>query len=292
MYENGLSFSSGLDENVKDLLKRISINKASLMIIDGGVGEGKTTLAVHIGDYYNELNGQGPLDFKKQLARGGADFLQKLRVCYAEKLPVCIYDESGDFNRRGALTAFNAMLNRTFETFRAFKVLIILVLPSFKVLDNDLFDKQIPRLLLHCDKRTEDYGNYKGFSLYRMFYIKQKMEKLTVKPFAYNLVEPNFYGHFLDLTPERAKELDVISTKGKLSILKKAEIQIEGLIGYSDIARKVGRSVVWCRIEINKLKIKPDRIIGMQRYFKNDIVNILADRIEIKKWYAATAKRK
>lgn len=283
LYENELPFSSGLDENLKDLQKRIELNKASLMIIDGGVGEGKTTLAVECGDYYNGLYGLPPLDFKRQLARGGADFLQKLRVCFADGLPVCIYDESGDFNRRGALTAFNAMLNRTFETFRAFKVLVILVLPSFSVLDNDLFDKQIPRLLLHLDRRNENYGHYKGFSLYRMFYLKKKMEKFIVKPFAYSHVEPNFYGQFLDLTPARAKELDIISTKGKLSILKKAEIKIEGLVGYTEIAHKLGRSVIWCRIAINKLKIKPDRIIGMQRYFKDDIINILADLIEAKK---------
>ena len=37
-------------------------------------------------------------------------------------LHVIVYDEAGDFNRRGALTKSNAQLNRAFEACRAFKI--------------------------------------------------------------------------------------------------------------------------------------------------------------------------
>ena len=71
-----------------------------------------------------------------------------MNVCYQERFPAAGYDEAGDFNKRDSLSNFNAMINRTFETFRAFKIVVVLVLPSFSVLDNQLFDNMIPRLLL------------------------------------------------------------------------------------------------------------------------------------------------
>jgi len=283
-YDHGLPFDKKLGENIASLVARIKGNKASLLINDGGVGEGKTTMMVHEADYVNKLNGLEPitLEAKKhpQLALGGQDFIKKLRVCFEKDLPVIIYDEAGDFNRRGSLTRFNAMINRTFETFRGFKILVILGLPSFSVIDQDLFDKNIPRLLLHLYNRNDKQGNYKGFSLYRMMYIKQKMSKLTVKPFAYDIVQPNFRGHFKDLDPIRAAALDRISTLGKIDVLKKAEVKIEGLMPYTEIGTKLGRSVVWVRMAVGKLKMKPTRIINRLRYFSEDQVNRLADHLD------------
>ena len=284
LYKHGLPFSEILAVNIKDLVDRIKFNKASMVIVDGGVGEGKTTLAVEIADYVNSLYNFPDIKLElkdhPQLAQGGADFLKQLRVCYEKKLVVIVYDEAGDFNRRGALTRFNAMLNRTFETFRGFKILVILCLPSFSVLDSDIMNKQIPRLLLHTDNRTMESGNFRGYSLYRMMYIADKMKKLVVKPFAYDLVEPNFYGHFLDLDSKRAKNLDKISTKGKMEVLKKAEVRIEGLMNYSEISKKLGRSVIWARMVVSKLRIKPTRIISRVRYFDEAVVNRLADYLE------------
>lgn len=283
-YDHGLPFSEKLKENIVDLVHRIRNKKASLLIIDGGVGEGKTTLAVEIADLVNEGEGIGKIRLEinnhPQLALGGSEFLKQLRICYETNLPVIVYDEAGDFNKRGALSRFNAMLNRTFETFRGFRILVILCLPSFNVLDVDLMDKQIPRLLLSLSNRSNKYGKFRGYSLYRMMYIKEKMKKLVVKPFAYNLVEPNFYGQFLDLTPERAKQLDKISTKGKIDVLKKSEIKIEGLMGYNEVATKLSRSIPWVRMAVSRLKIKPTRIINKARYFNEDIVNRLSDFIE------------
>lgn len=281
VYEHGLPFSKILGINIKDLLNRIDINKASLAIVDGGVGEGKTTLGTEVADFVNKENNLHPikLEIKQhpQLAQGGEAFLKQLRICYEKNLPVIVYDEAGDFNRRGALTRFNAMINRTFETYRAFKILVILCLPSFGVLDNEIFLKGIPRLLLHLDKRNIEYGYFRGYSLYRMMYIKDRMKKLVVKNFAYDLVEPNFRGNFLDLEPHRIKQLDRLTTKGKIDALKKAEIKIEGLINYNDISQKVGRSVVWVRVACSRLRIKPKRLIHRIKYFDNEVINRLAD---------------
>lgn len=278
MYKNGLPFNNELANNLEDQKTRIKKNKASLIIVDGGVGEGKTTLTVHIADY---LNGK-PIVFNEQLAMGGKDFLTKLRTCFKKKHPVIIYDEAGDFNKRGALTRFNAMLNRTFETYRAFKIIVILVLPNFNVLDNDIFDKRIPRLLVNCWARTETYGNFRGYGYYRMLYLRQKMTKLIVKPQAYSFTRPNFHGHFKDLDPERSKALDKLSTAGKMKELKGAEIGIEGLVTYTDIATKLACSIGKVQMNLRELKLKPKKYIDKKAYFKNDIIDMLADYIDKK----------
>jgi hypothetical protein len=280
LYSNGLPYDKKLQENIASLDKRVFDNFASMLILDGGVGHGKTTLAVEVADSVNKIHGLGKIDFSKQLAMGAADFLRKLRICFEEELPVIIYTEAGDFNKRGSLTKLNAILNRTFETFRAFKILVILDLPSFHVLDNDLLDKQIPRLLLHVSTRQSTYGNYQGYSLYRMMYIKAKMGKLIVKPFAYELVDANFRGHFLNLPKDRAKLLDKVSIKGKLKILRKSEIEASGLVNYNMLASKIEMSPRWIKAAIKKLKIKHERVIDHAKYFPDTIVNRLIDYAE------------
>jgi len=85
LYKHGLPFSEKLAENIRDLIDRIKFNKASMIIVDGGVGEGKTTLMVEIADYVNSLYGfqEIKLELKDhpQLALGGTSFLKQLRVC-------------------------------------------------------------------------------------------------------------------------------------------------------------------------------------------------------------------
>jgi len=284
-YDNGLPFQGTLDTNIIEWKDRVlKKNKAAMIIIDGGVGEGKTTLSVHIADFINgayEKQKDGTyktiknnfIDFKKQLSMGGEDFRKKLKGCFNEHLPVCIYDEAGDFEKRGSLTRFNAEMNRVFETYRAFKVVVILTLPSFKVLDNHLLDKQIARALVHCRDRNNFYGAYNGYSLYRMFYIQEKMKKLIVSPFAYNLVQPNFRGNFLDLLPARAQELDKLTTKGKLGILD--EVEVKGYINYAHISKYIGRSIVWVKKKVNQLGIIPAKTHKNKAYFEKNILETL-----------------
>ena len=282
LYAHGLPFSTGLDTNLKQLQKRVDGRKSAMLIIDGGLGEGKTTLGIEIGDYINSLNGFGKIEIDgPQLALGGVDFLKKLRICYDEKRPCIIYDEAGDFSKRGSLSNFNAMMNRTFETFRAFKCIVILVLPNFDVLDQEIIDKNIPRLLLHLKNRSDRQGNYHGYSLYRIQLLKARMKKMNIKNFAYTTVWPNFSGHFLDLDPERSKELDRVSSKNKINVLRKAEVKIEGLLTYPELATKLFKSIDWVRRAVSNLKIKPAREIQRVKYFSTDALNVLSEHSDV-----------
>jgi len=288
LYKHGLPFSEVLSWNLKDLDDRVWGKKASLIIIDGGVGEGKTTLIVECLDYINSLHGHPAIEIEgekracgPQLAMGGADFLKKLTVCHELKL-VCIgYDEAGDFSKRGSLTGFNAMLNRTFDTFRGYKILVILGLPNFNILDNNLFDNQIPRLLIHCRNRTKMSGNFDAYGLDEMNWIRFWMGKWPKhRTKAYGMVIPNFRGHFLDISPKRSRELDRVSTRSKLAILKKSSIKIEGLLSYPEMATKLDRSVIWVRKAVANLKIKNSRTVDKAKYFEPEVLNQLAEHLD------------
>ena len=281
VYKNGLPFSSKLDLFLQKSQGRVDNHKAVMIIIDGGLGEGKTTLMIHILDYINKINNLPPVEIDgPQLAMGGIDFLKKMRVCFETKLPCIGYDEAGDFSRRGSLTQFNAMLNRTFETFRAFKCIVVIVLPAFWVLDHELIDKNIPRALLHLSSRNNKWGNYKGYSLNGIQLLKYRMGKMSVKNYAYSTVWPNFYGHFLDLDHDRSKELDKLSSKNKLEILRKSEVKIEGLLTAAELATKLFKSLTWVYTGIKNLKLKPARKIGSVRYFDISTLNELSELLD------------
>lgn len=274
---SGLPFLKPLDTNIQELQERVNRKKASLIIIDGGIGEGKTTLVTHVLDYINSLNGLPLIDLGgEQLAMGGSDFMNKIRICYDKKMPCIGYDEAGDFSKRGSLTAFNAMLNRTFDTFRAFKCIVVLALPNFNVLDNSLMDKNIPRFLLHLEDRTNNQGNYDCFSLYRMCLLKARINKYKIKNYAFAKIHPNFKGHFLDLCPERSAQLDEICTKNKLSISQKNQMKLEGLMSIVDMSNKFSNTTRTINNWIKDLKLKPTSVIGGKNYYNQ----ICVQRIE------------
>lgn len=288
LYKHGLPFSEVLSWNLKDLDDRVQGHKASLIIVDGGVGEGKTTLIVEILDHINKLHEHPVIIIEDekgnagcQLSMGGADFLKKLSVCFEQK-EVCMgYDEAGDFSKRGSLTKFNSMLNRTFETYRGYKILVVLGLPNFNVLDPNMFDNQIPRLLLHCHSRTDKYGSFDAYGLDEMNWIRFWMQKWPKhKTKAYGKVIPNFRGHFLDIAPSRSRELDRVSTKNKIKILRKSAIKIEGLLSYSELAIKVEKSVIWVKKAVNALGVKPVKKLDNIAYFDPELSDRLADVIE------------
>lgn len=274
-YDHGLPFSKPLDESILGLRKRIEGKKASMVVIDGGVGEGKTTLAVEVAENYQGKR----LDISKQYAMGGDDFQEKLVICYDSGLNVLIYDEAGDFNSRGALTGFNQMLNRVFDTFRAFKILVILVLPNFKVLDTPLFDKAIPRLLIHCYNRSMKWGDFSVYSLYRMYFLREKLKKYTVPSYAYTGTTPNYRGHFLDLAPSKSIELEKISIAGKKQIVNDNILSNRGLVSYKDIAKKLSRSVVWVKKKIQVHKFKVEYKHKRMNYFNKEVIEVLRAEI-------------
>jgi len=289
LYANGLPFTDPLGRNIDKQLERLDNKKASCIIIDGAIGMGKTTLAKLVMDYINGKNNKGPvlLNIKQhpQLSLGGKEFTSCFRETYRLGYKVITYDEAGDFNRRGAIRAFNQMINRLFETYRGFRILVIICLPTFHILDSQLFTNEIPRMLIHITQRNNKYANFKTYSLSGMNWIRYWYDKLPLgaKHKCYGKVMPNFHGHFLNLSKEDDKALDILSTHGKKNLLKKTEKELKGLVSYTEVAEKLGKSVVWVRQAVYKLKIKHKSMMDSRKMFDKDIIDRLIDYQEEKK---------
>lgn len=211
-----LLFSKVLADSVDELRDRIELGKASMMLVDGQIGLGKTTVAVEAAEYY-----QGsPIDLDIQIAMGFNQFAKKLDICVEKGYKVIIYDEAGDFDKRGAMSKINRMLNRIFDTYRTYKILVIMILPNFSVLESQLFLKAIPRFLVHIEDRDEKKAEFKMFGLMQMMYLKDYMSRLIVPFDAYKRVFTPYTGVFYNLPAARAAQLDKLSTEGKRQVLR------------------------------------------------------------------------
>jgi len=285
LYEYGTAFTKSLKKNIDIQLERVENKRASMIVIDGAVGTGKTTLAVEIMDYINSKTGKDKVILNPkehpQIALGGKEFIGCFNKCYKEGYKVLTYDEGGDFSKRGAITKLNRTLNRAFETYRGFKILVIICLPNFSILDSLLFENEIPRLLVHITDRSKYQGEYFLYSLSQMNWLRYWFNKLNVatRKKAFSYVLPNAKGHFKNLPPMREKELDKLSTAGKSKVWKETEIQLEGLYSYKELAKALNITHQHVRTKVNKLKIKHVRMIDRVKYFDKSVFDKLNDTL-------------
>lgn len=269
-YQNGLKFDNTLAKNLDGSMQRVRARKASCLAVDGGVGEGKTTLAVEMAQYIEWKHGN-EFDKELQIGMGGKNFMKAIDYAVSKKKKVVVYDEAGDFNTRASLTYFNQNLNRVFETFRATGIIVILCLPSFMDIDTSLMKKGVLRWLVHCHGRTVNYGGYSVYSLDRMWYVKAKFSKLTVPTDAYRMTAPNFRGWFKDLDTEDRDELNKISMKGKKETIRKSMLEQRGLIDAQEIAKESGYSHESVKKWLQKKKPKFEKY-GHRKYYEKKVV--------------------
>ena len=286
LYNNGLPFSETLAITLRKQIERVSKNKASMILIDGYQGEGKTTLMVHIIDYINKLHNLPPASLEMthhpQISMGGLQFISNLKLCKEENLPIVGYDEAGDFNKRGFFSSFNQLMNSVFTKFRGFKIMVVVALPNFCLLDNWLYDNGVPRLGLHLKNRNIHDGDIYAYSLSQMNWIRYWYSKypLGSKNVAYTKVHANFRGHFLNLPPEREKKLDILSTRSKLKILTEQQVREEGLVNYDHIATVTSHSIPTIRNWLSFLKIRPKVMVGRRAFFDKSVI----EQIKQKEW--------
>jgi len=265
------------------------MNKGSMICISGQTGEGKTTLAVQIAEYYQGY----PLDFEKQIGMGGTDFTMKREICIKEGFPVIIYDEAGDLIGKRAMSRFNIDLVRDFELQRVFKLFVILCLPSFRSLDSSLFDERgLVRAVIQVYDRDNDKGFYSWFGRVKTnLLIAIMSDKKKRPPISDHLflsdkscyIKPDTGGEWFDLPRDRALVLEKISLRGKAQILEERTAKETGLLNYQDVARKSERSVNYVRSLFSQKQIKPVRKIGRITYYDPDVLEIFRKSDEEKK---------
>jgi hypothetical protein len=96
----------------------------------------------------------------------------------------------------------------------------------------------------------------------------------------YSNVVPNYHGYFYDLPPDRCKELDYLSTHGKKELQKTMEKELSGLVSYSEIATKLGKSLIWVKKMVHDLKIRHVTIQDRRKLFKSEVVEQILDHYD------------
>lgn len=259
-----------LQRSVDGFYNRVVKNKATVIVVDGDVGEGKTTLAVSLADMIQGSE----IDLTLQLALGGEDFQEKLLECHEKKKHVLIYDEAGDFSRKSAISKFNRDMVRTFEMYRGFKILVILCLPRFYVLDKYIFELNVIRGIIHVHSRSATRGSFTCYSMTQAMYIRDWATKLIVPQTCYKYGVPLGRGTFTNISEERSKQLDKISTDAKKKALGDI-VKKRDKVTVKEIAEEFGMSERWVRDKISILK-NTERVqylkVGNQHYYDKGIL--------------------
>lgn len=274
----GAFYSPQMNENLEFCKGLVAKNKPVVIVIDGGLGEGKTTLAVECADW---INGKA-YPFAELLGMGGQEFI---KIFDAEKIKksCVIYDEAGDYGRRGAMTKFNRDLGRIFETFRAFKVIVLIVLPRFWWLDSKIYELGVVQMIIHCYGRKQNYGRYSVWfpdTLDWLLSRSQKLRKLGLpQKLCYGGVSPNQRGLFRDLSVERSRQLTKYGLQGKEMISQESVFSSQGLMSLKQICFKTGRSYQWVQRALRANKVRPENKWKNRHYYRMSVVDALLDQI-------------
>lgn len=286
-YKNGTPFEDyeKVKKNIQRFIIRKNNKKPVFIVIDGASSSGKTTLAIHLADLINKEHGLPEIEISKesiQLGTYSEDFIKKLTKAGEKGYPVIIFDEGGEYNKRGWATKLNRILDRVMDTFRAYKIIIIFILHDMNELPQHIWNIKLPTCLIHLKERPDNkkYGISMWYDLKSMYYIKHYRRTDIFPEASYDKVYPNFRTKFLDLPPERSKALDTVSTTHKKQDLIKKEIELQGLLSYEDIHQQIGMSIIWIKKKIKELKILPERIFKKRKYFNQTIINRLQQKIK------------
>jgi len=288
LFANGTPFDKPelIVKNIKTSIIRLKDRQPVLEIIDGGQSTGKTTLAVLKADEYNKASGQPVINLTEkdgvQYAFGGEQLIKKLPLCYDQNKPVIIYDESGDYNRKGALSRFNKTMDRAMDMVRIFQVAIIVVCHDFTKLPRELIDKKIATMLTHCKQRNpgSGYASAQVYDYTGMCWIQHYRKQEVVPEMAYSKVYPNFHFRFKDLSPERSSQLHSLGGGKKIELFKQTEVKISGLLNYKELSYKVGMSEIWVKQQIKKLHITEESIYKKKKYFNPEIAHTLLKKVK------------
>lgn len=240
-YKNGLPFEPLLSKTLDQAKDRVMrLNKSVFISVDGAIGSGKSTGGVHIADYLNgayEIQNDGNfklieeklinLDIKEhiQYSLGAPDFIKKLSLCHKSGVNVLVYDESGDFSKRGSLTKLNSDLNRIFEICRSLKIIIIFIMPNIFYIDRSVLDKEMIRFHIRINRENNNYSEYKLWNIDCINWIKYYSLKLPIPNQCYNSVKPSYRGNMLPLSEERTKQLAFLCNKYKVNTIDKLEVK-------------------------------------------------------------------
>lgn len=288
LYANNTPFDKieVIDRNLKNMLIRLKDRQPIVIIIDGGQSCGKTTLSIELTDRFNYLSGQTEVNLEEkeniQYCFGGEQLVKKLPLCQDQNRNAIVYDESGDYNRKGALSRFNKTMDRAMDMIRIFQVAIIIVCHDFTKLPKEMIDKKIATMLIHCKQRSpgSGYANAQVYDYTGMCWIQHYRKQEVVPEVAYNKVYPNFHFRFKDLEPTRSNKLHILSGTKKVELFKMSEVKLQGLLNFKELGYKCGMSEAWIKSQIRKLHIKEESIYKKKKYFNPNVADLLLKKVQ------------
>jgi len=255
VYENGYPYSDPLPDWIEYQKKEILQNQeACLILVDGALGKGKSTMAVQIARQFDENIEATEDSYSLRYYLGGQDFLKGAIKSHEAGARVLIFDESGiDMSSRRAMSRMNMSLLSFFQLYRYLQMPVIIVLPNIGIIDKQIFDYGIHRFTVHMDDKVN--GKYAHFRVYDQdstMFVHRRIKQYVVPRHAYrsSSVYPNFLGWVKPLPPNHQKILDKLGSESKDERIK----DLGGKEGYTlnQMAGKLGSTIEVIRRKVRK----------------------------------------
>lgn len=288
LYENGTPFKDTiyLDKFLQDAINEVDHKKPVVIVLGGPQSSAKTTLSIHLADRVNILIGKEILDLKSpdlpQYSQGSKNFMRKLNEARKLGHKIIIWDETAaDYRRKRAISSINKILDEAMDMIRQFKMIVILVYHDFAEIPNELIKKKVITCLFQNQDRDikKNYVISKIYNYGKMCIIKHNFLKTIIPEYAFSNIDPNFILQFKDLSQERSKQLEILSSNIKYKIFEKTEIALQGYLSQQDISEKLQKSKVWVRKQLKKLKIEPERTFNKVNYYSSHILERIRSQI-------------
>jgi hypothetical protein len=270
---NGKPYNGLLEREINWARVRVKEeNKPCGVIIVSPPGRGKTTLAVHLAEAYE----QKKINFKDYLANGFEDFNRVLAHARTREDVGClIYDEGGDVDKRKWMSDTNYKVRRILQLSRGFKKFLIFCIQDFSLLDESVLNTEVFQFMIFIPKRTKSYAHYSVYSLNRMFWVLSNMKKVKNKAWGYTNTDPNYRGVFRDLVPDRAKELQDYSLGAKSELLDIIGGVSEEFENIDNIKSITGKSKTWVRTKLREKNVKHVKVHKTKKYYVKGTAELL-----------------
>ena len=232
----GYSMDNYLVENLTPTPKFLAQDRDMVGIISGhgDVRNGKSTIAIQIGYFLAWMQAGGRMDLRKgkdgkyinpvvlkkpnkpvnfsyenlvYTPEGLIDLARTLANKYG-KSQIMVYDETSGLDSKGTMKAVNQMLSHFFQTCGAYNHIILIVLPDFFKLNEDI---ATTRSMFLVDTYSDENWSRGLFNFYGprdkewLYFNGKKLRGIGVR---YASQNPTFYGRFTRWIPFDREEYE------------------------------------------------------------------------------------